>query len=162
VATNSAGDVYIADTNNHTIRLAVVPVAPAITTQPQSQTVNAGTSVTLTVATTGKPAPTYQWMLNGGTINGATSSTFVLNNVQSANAGSYSVSVTNSSGVIGSNTAMLTVNPVSSPPSGDSGGNGGGGGGAPSYWFFGALGLLALAAGAKRWPAADRRMLRRK
>jgi len=141
--------VFVADTNNDTIRLAVTPVAPAIVSQPQSQTVTAGANVTFTVVTTGSPAPTYQWYLGGGAISGATSGTLTLNNVTTANEGGYTVNVTNSSGTVSSASATLTVNAVSPPPSG--GGGGGGGGGAPSVWFYGVLSLLALA----------RRMLRR-
>jgi hypothetical protein len=150
VAVDSSGKVYVADTNNNTIRIAVVPVAPAITTQPQSQSVTAGATVNFTVTATGSPAPTYQWSFNGTPISGATSSALTVNSAQSANAGSYTVAVANSSGSVTSNTASLTVNPVVTPPSG--GGGGGGGGGAPSVWFYGVLGLLAL----------TRRMFRRK
>ena len=63
VAVNNSGDVYLADTNNDTIRLCVVPVAPSITAQPQSLTATAGDNVTFSVTATGKPAPTYQWYL---------------------------------------------------------------------------------------------------
>jgi hypothetical protein len=155
VAVDSSGKVYIADTNNDTIRFAVVPAAPTITTQPQGQTVTAGVTVALSVTATGSPTPTYQWSFDGATISGANSSTLTINNVQSANAGNYTVSVANSSGTVTSNTASLTVNPVVTPPSGgggSGGSGGGGGGGAPSVWFYGVLGLLAI----------TRRMFRRK
>jgi Glycoside hydrolase family 44/Immunoglobulin domain/NHL repeat len=149
VAADSSGSVYIADTNNDTIRLAFTPAAPSITQQPQSQTATAGANVAFSVTSTGKPAPIYQWYFGGSMISGATSSTLALTNVQFANAGSYTVAVTNSILSITSNAATLTVNPVStSQPSGSgsSSGGGGGGGGAPSVWFFGALSLLAFAA----------------
>jgi hypothetical protein len=90
------------------------------------------------------PSPTYQWLFNGTVISGATGSSLALNNVQQANAGNYTVSVTNSARSQTSNVATLTVNPVTPPPSGG-GGGGGGGGGAPSLWFCGALLLLAAA-----------------
>jgi len=96
VAADSAGDVYLADTNNQTIRLFVIPIGPSITVQPQNQAVTAGATVTFSVTATGKPVPTYQWLFNDSAISGATSSTLALNNVQSASAGYYSVSVTNS------------------------------------------------------------------
>jgi sugar lactone lactonase YvrE len=142
VAANSAGDVYLADTNNQTIRVCVVPVAPSITSQPQSQTTSAGASVTFSVTATGKPAPTYQWLFDGTTISGVTSNTFTLNNVQTSSAGYYSVSVTNSARSMTSDTATLTVNSASSGSSGGGGGVGGGGG-APSLWFCSILLLLA-------------------
>jgi hypothetical protein len=151
VAVNSSGDIYIADTDNHVIRFVGTPAAPAITMQPQSQTVTAGTNVMFSVTATGKPAPTCQWFFNGAPIGGATSATLSLTNVQSANAGSYTVALTNSTSTVTSNTATLTVNPVSTPPSGG-GSSGGGGGGAPSIWFCGSLSLLALAARMRRRP----------
>jgi sugar lactone lactonase YvrE len=142
VAVDGAGDVYVADTNNDTVRVAFAPVAPVITQQPQSQTVTAGGSVQFPVNATGRPAVTYQWYFGSTAINGATGSTYTVSNAQSANAGGYSVVVTNSVGSTTSDTADLTVSestPISTIPQG-----GGGGGGAPSEWFCGAL--LALAA----------------
>jgi sugar lactone lactonase YvrE len=141
LAVDSTGNVYVADTDNQTIRVRTVATLPQITTQPQSQTVTAGATVTFTVAATGVPAPTYQWYLNGTAITGATSSSFTLYSVQTTSAGSYSVTVTNSAGSVTSNTATLTVNAATPPPA-TGGGGGGGGGGAPSVWFFGALSLL--------------------
>ena len=143
VAVDSSGKVYIADTNNDTVRIAVAPVAPTITAQPQSTTVTAGNNALFTVTATGGPAPTYQWSFNGAPITGATSSTLSINDAQSANAGSYTVAVSNSSGSVTSNPALLTVNSVVTPPAG--GGGGGGGGGAPSVWFYAVLLLLVAA-----------------
>jgi hypothetical protein len=142
VAVNSAGDVYLADASNHTIRLGVVLAAPSFATQPQSRTATVGENVTLSVTATGKPASTYQWFFNGAMIGGATSDTLVLNSVQIANAGNYTVAITNSSGTVTSNQATLTVNSAGSGTSGG-GSSGGGGGGALSSWFYGALLLLA-------------------
>jgi hypothetical protein len=140
VAVNNAGDVYLADASNHTIRLCVVLTAPSFATQPQSRTATVGENVTLSVTATGKPAPTCQWFFNGVLIGGATSDTLVLNSVQMANAGNYTVAVTNSSGTVTSNQAALNVNPAGGGSSG--GGSSGGGGGALSPWFYEALLLL--------------------
>jgi kumamolisin len=137
VAVDSAGNVYVADTNNDTIRMRSAATVPQITTQPQSQTVTAGASVSFTVVATGVPTPTYQWNFNGVAIGGATSSTYSLSSVQAANAGNYTVTVTNSAGSVTSNPATLTVNAATPPPS-----TGGGGGGALGLWFYGALSLL--------------------
>jgi hypothetical protein len=144
VAANAAGDVYLADTNNQTIRLCIVPATPAITSQPQGQTVTAGTNVTFSVTATGRPTPTYQWYFGGAIISTATTSTLALNSVQSANAGVYTVTVRNSVGTATSNQATLTVNSAVTPPS-DGGGSSGGGGGAPSLWFCSVLLLVAAA-----------------
>ncbi len=84
--------------------------APAITAQPQAQVVNVGAAVTFTVAATGQPAPSFQWRKNNVNIIGATTSTLSLANVQSADAGTYSVVITNSAGTATSAAVTLTVN----------------------------------------------------
>ncbi len=66
-----------------------------ITTQPQSQTILAGKSVTFSVQTSAPPnlLPTYQWKFNGsGPIS--TSQNLMIPNVTAANAGAYTVDVT--------------------------------------------------------------------
>ncbi|MBL9201498.1 MAG: immunoglobulin domain-containing protein [Opitutaceae bacterium] len=85
------------------------PVAPQITTQPVSQTVNAGATVTFSAAASGTPAPTFQWRKDGNPIAGATTASLTLANVQSANAGSYTLLASNSAGSATSNPAVLTV-----------------------------------------------------
>jgi hypothetical protein len=107
-----------------------------------SQTVTAGSGVSFSVVATGVPAPTYLWSFDGSPIAGATGSTYALNNVQSASAGTYTVLVSNRLGSATSNPASLTVNPIAAPVA--SSGSGGGGGGAPSLWFCSALSLLVL------------------
>jgi sugar lactone lactonase YvrE len=150
IASARNGVFYIADTNNQTIRAGLLALAPAIQTQPQSQTVTAGASVQLSVTATGRPAPVYQWYLNGIVLSGATSSSFSLASAQSANSGSYTVTVTNEVGTVTSSQALLTVNLVTPPPNDGGGGSGGGtggaasssgggGGGAHTYWFGAAL-----------------------
>jgi hypothetical protein len=84
--------------------------APAITSQPASQTVTAGSSATFTVTASGTAPLSYQWRFNGTAISGATSSSYTVSNAQSANAGNYSVVVSNSAGSVTSNNATLTVN----------------------------------------------------
>jgi sugar lactone lactonase YvrE len=145
VALDGTGDVYVADTNNDTIRFVGTTVAPTIAVQPQSQTVTAGSGVMFSVMASGSPAPTYQWEFNGTAISGATSSSYSLSSAQSANAGSYTVIASNAGGRATSNAATLTVNAVSPPPNSGANGGSGGGGGAPSVWFYCLLSLLALA-----------------
>jgi len=137
-----------ADSAGITLNLAMAVAngtAPQIATQPSSLTVTAGTSVSFSVSATGTAPLNYQWNFNGTAVSGATSATYSLNNVQSANAGTYTVTVSNSVGSVTSSGATLTVNPVSTPPSSGSGGGGGGGGGAPSEWFLLTLGVAGLA-----------------
>jgi hypothetical protein len=143
-AVDGAGNVYVADTSNHIIRKGATVAAPQIVTQPQSQTANAGANVTFTVQATGVPAPTYQWYKDTLTIGGATSATLTLSNVQSANAGSYTVVVTNVAGSVTSNAVTLTVNGANIPAA-STGSSSGGGGGALPAWFVLALALLGAA-----------------
>jgi hypothetical protein len=91
------------------VAITINPAAPAITTQPQSQSVTAGGNVTFSVSVSGSAPLSYQWRYNGTNISGATSPTLALNNVQPQQAGSYSVVVTNSAGSVTSANANLTV-----------------------------------------------------
>ncbi|NBO56676.1 MAG: hypothetical protein EBU84_19255, partial [Actinobacteria bacterium] len=84
--------------------------APAISSQPQSQTVNAGSQVTFSVTATGAPAPTYQWKKNGSDIGGATNASYVISSAVAGDAGSYTVVVTNSVTSVTSSAASLVVN----------------------------------------------------
>ena len=54
----------------------------------------------------------YQWLLNGTNMAGATSPWLVLPNVQAAQAGVYTVVVTNAAGSVTSQAALLTVTPA--------------------------------------------------
>lgn len=83
--------------------------APTIVTPPASQTVLAGSDVTLSVLANGTPTLSYRWRSNGVTISGATSSSLILNDVTTNASASYSVVVTNSFGSITSAPAVLTV-----------------------------------------------------
>ena len=109
MVSNSAGSATSAAAT-----LAVNPavVAPAITTQPASQTVTAGANVSFTVAASGTAPLSYQWQKDRANLAGATSATLTLSSVTSANAGSYRAVVSNSAGSATSAAATLTVNPA--------------------------------------------------
>lgn len=83
---------------------------PVISTQPLSQTVDAGTPVTFRVVAGGNPPLSYQWQFNGSAIGGATSSNYTVAAVTPANAGQYQVVVTNPDGPSSSGVVVLTVN----------------------------------------------------
>lgn len=139
---DAQGNLYLADTDNNAIRKGTLAGPPVITTQPQNQTVTAGSNVQFSVTVTGVPAPTYQWYFNGTPYSGATGSSLSFSNARASDAGDYTVTATNTAGNVTSNKATLTVTTAPpSPPAG--GGNGGGGGGAPSLWFVGLLAILA-------------------
>ena len=106
VATNSAGS---ATSNIAILTVSAAASAPVFTTQPASQTVATGASVTFTVAANGSPAPTFQWQKSGVDIGGATSSSFMIASVTVADTGNYTVTATNSAGSAVSNVAVLTI-----------------------------------------------------
>src|ERR1044071_6133285 len=85
---------------------------PAIISQPVSQSAFKGDNVTFTVSAVGTQPLGYQWRFNGTNILGATRSTLPLTFVQLADAGAYSVQVSNSVSTINSVDAILTVNPI--------------------------------------------------
>jgi uncharacterized protein YdaL len=87
-------------------------LAPAITAAPQSRTNNAGTTATFSVTVSGTAPLSYQWTFNGANLSGATAATLTLANVQTNNAGSYAVAISNPYGSITSAPAALTVNLV--------------------------------------------------
>jgi hypothetical protein len=85
-----------------------------ITTQPLSQALNPGTLGVLSVAATGTAPISYQWQKNGAPLSGGTSATYTLASVLPANAGTYTVVVSNVVGSLTSTAAVITVNvPVS-------------------------------------------------
>ena len=87
--------------------------APAISQQPQSQSVLAGATVSFTVVAAGTGPFGYQWQKDSVAINGATSPTYTIHAVVVNDTGAYSVIVTNSGGSISSQAATLTVNVLS-------------------------------------------------
>ncbi len=102
--TNGAGSV------TSSVATLTVNTAPTITTQPVSQTAIVGSPVTFTVSATGSPSPTYQWGKDGTSISDATSASYTISSVQTADTGSYAVTVTNVAGNVTSTAATLTVN----------------------------------------------------
>ena len=110
VVSNSIGS---ATSSAATLTVNPAVIAPAITTQPVSQTVTAGANVNFTVAASGTAPLNYQWRLNGANISGATSATLALASVTvGQSGGSYTCFVTNSAGNATSSAATLTVNPA--------------------------------------------------
>jgi hypothetical protein len=120
VAAANAGNYSVVISNgidspvtSNTVTLTLA-TAPAITTQPKALTLNYGASGSLTVAATGNPAPNYLWHLNNKTINagnvsGITTSKLTFTAATTANAGSYTVTVSNNFGSKTSTAAKLTV-----------------------------------------------------
>jgi hypothetical protein len=110
VISNSTG---MAASSPAYVAVILPPGAPAISQQPQSQSVLAGASASFTVVAAGTGPFGYQWKKDGTAINGATSATYTIHAVVVNDTGAYSVIVTNSGGGTSSLAATLTVNVLS-------------------------------------------------
>ncbi|WP_295215675.1 putative Ig domain-containing protein [uncultured Brevundimonas sp.] len=101
----------------------VALAAPSVTTQPQNQTVAAGSSATFSVSGSGTPSPTIEWQVStsGGayaTIPGATGASYTTPATTAAdNGNAYRAVLTNSQGTATTSAAILTV--VSQPTAND-------------------------------------------
>ena len=101
--TNSQGSITSAAAT------VTVQQGPVISGQPAGGSINPGGAITLSVTATGTPAPTYQWKRNGATIDGATSASYAIASATGADAGNYTVVVTNVVGSVTSSTASIVV-----------------------------------------------------
>lgn len=81
--------------------------APYITLQPVSQTVNDGGNANFRVSAIGQPPLTYQWLIDGADISGATNALINISEVTSNNMGVYSVVVSNLLGSTVSSNVLL-------------------------------------------------------
>ncbi|MEM7165378.1 MAG: immunoglobulin domain-containing protein [Planctomycetota bacterium] len=114
VATGDAGsyDVLVTNLCGSAVggpAVLVVRTPPAITTHPQPVTVCAGGMATFDVTATGSAPLSYQWRKDGTNIPGATGSSFTINPVSTADAGTYDVVVTNDCGMATAAGAALVV-----------------------------------------------------
>jgi hypothetical protein len=114
----NAGNYSVVVTNSYgsvTSALATVTVigVPSITNQPQPlTTVISGHTASFVVGASGWPSLAYQWRFNGANLAGATNTALMLQNAFPANAGVYTVAITNVYGSVTSNPAILTVLPL--------------------------------------------------
>jgi uncharacterized repeat protein (TIGR03803 family) len=103
------------------LNVSIASTLPVIVSQPQSRTAPPGASVSFTVGAVGSAPLSYQWQKNstnladGGNIFGSTNTTLSVNNVSAADAGTYSVIVSNSLNRASSAGAVLTVASLTSP-----------------------------------------------
>ena len=90
-------------------QLGVPPVSVA---GSSSQRVGIGSSPTLIASPAGaSPTPSFQWRLDGLTLIGATNASLTLSNFQAAQAGTYSVIVSNFAGAVTNTIAVLSAAP---------------------------------------------------
>jgi hypothetical protein len=107
IVSNTAGSV-----SSSPALVRVIPAGPLVISPPASVTAPASTNVSFVVSAIGSEPLFYQWLLNGVPIPGANGTHYSIENVQSWNAGTYQVVVTNGSGTVTSPAAVLTVTPV--------------------------------------------------
>lgn len=124
VAVDFSGNVFIADTRNHTLRRSGAPFAPQFTQHPANRVAGIGQLVNFTATATGAPTPGYQWqrqpvttpgifvnLSNDGTYTGVNTATLTIINVNQSMTGDQFRVIANN-GVPSpaiSNTATLTV-----------------------------------------------------
>lgn len=113
----AASDVSVVTVGSGGTILRSVPVAaaPAIAVSPRSVTEVAGSNVLLSATAIGSPPLTYQWSFNGQPLAGQNSDQLFLSNAQSAQAGSYAVTVTNQLGSATSTAAVLQLAASNTP-----------------------------------------------
>lgn len=122
---------YSSDPNGNLISIASPQMEPEILTQPQPALLQSNSPVAFSVLATGTGI-SYQWLSNGIAIAGATNDSLLLPNLSNTN-GTFSVIVSNASGVVTSAPAALWA---------DVNGNG-----IPDWWelkYFGNLNQLAI------------------
>ena len=102
---DGSGNLFLSDVA--TVRQNSVP---AITQQPQSQSITAGGSASFSVVATGAGTLSYQWRKDGKAISGANAPTYITTGSYNA---TYAVVVSNAAGSVMSNTAALTVDGIS-------------------------------------------------
>lgn len=91
-------------------------VIPDIVKQPISQPIAESQPVTFTVQATGAQPLSYQWYHDGNPIPGAESASYTIASVLPANAGDYTVVVSNTHGDVTSDAATLAVTAFNSRP----------------------------------------------
>ncbi|MGD0258926.1 MAG: choice-of-anchor tandem repeat GloVer-containing protein [Verrucomicrobiota bacterium] len=122
---NYAATLWFTNLNNRlgqsgTVNLDIV-APPVITSQPTNQTVFEGMTASFTVGVANSAWVSYQWqydnglyvtnLTDGGNVSGSAASTLVISNATPAEAGAYSVIVSNAAGAVVSTEAFLAVFP---------------------------------------------------
>ncbi|MEJ1236490.1 PQQ-dependent sugar dehydrogenase [Chryseolinea sp. T2] len=97
----SGSAVYKIVYNNSTL--------PYITQQPQGATAAEGHPFSVSVIAAGSSPLAYQWYIDNATIEGATTSTYSVAKATLADAGQYTVRISNGSGAVNSNPVTIAV-----------------------------------------------------
>jgi uncharacterized delta-60 repeat protein len=92
-----------------------IGVPSSITTQPQPQTLCAGSAASFNVVALGSGL-TYQWQKDGAAISGANTASYTIPSSAASNAGNYRVVVAGACGTATSQAVALTVNAMPGIP----------------------------------------------
>ena len=103
--TNAGGSV----TSAAAVLTVIVPVAPTITTQPESKTVEVNGSTSLSVQAEGTQPLVYTWYKDGVAVPASIGNMLPIMTAQTSNEGIYSVKVSNMVGSVTSNDVTVTV-----------------------------------------------------
>jgi PKD repeat protein len=106
-ARNAAGNA----TTTLSIMVTTANTKPTIISQPQSQVVKSGMTMSLMIIFEGNPSPDCHWYKNGTAINGQTGMNFTIYPATISDAGKYWAVVSNSVGSVTSDTAVIRVIP---------------------------------------------------
>ena len=109
ISTELSTDGSAISGNRWNVLITATSGPPVITGQPQSQTVNAGAKAGFSVIAKGMAPLNYQWLFNGQPISSATGSSYFIARVQSIQAGTYTVVVSNAYGWVLSAPAILAI-----------------------------------------------------
>jgi RHS repeat-associated protein len=90
--------------------IVTLRMAPQISRHPVPREVTQGESAVFATVAAGSWPLTYQWLLNGAEIPGATNPTYSIVSVQPVHAGNYAARIANAVGTVVSSNALLTVN----------------------------------------------------
>ncbi|MGV3757046.1 MAG: immunoglobulin domain-containing protein [Verrucomicrobiota bacterium] len=104
-----SGDLLLVALPNGIRYLPLTPQLPALLNQPAPRTAAGGEPVTFEVAASSSQTLQYQWQKNGENILNATNRILQLPFADSSRAGHYRVRVTNTTGTVTSEAALLTV-----------------------------------------------------
>jgi hypothetical protein len=91
------------------------PELPTLRFPPQGQSVAAGDPVTFKAVPRGTSPFTFQWQRNGVDLPGATTAILSIPDAQAAQAGQYTVKITNAAGSLTSDPAELAVDTTQAP-----------------------------------------------
>jgi len=83
--------------------------APLAVGQPAALVYSTGSTANLSAGVAGTEPLRYQWFFDGALLSGATSASLILTNIQSSQAGQYTVIATNVSGAITNDIGTLAV-----------------------------------------------------